>query len=110
MPGSKNRTPPLLRRCVAGLVAKGTDTSAAFAICVASLQKHGLLQPGSVKLTAKGKKRQRSRVQQPDHKDKMGDYERALKRARKTEEALVQEAFRLPNRFRAWLTECRSCA
>lgn len=112
MPGKKTRTPPILRRCVADVMKKqGADASKAFAICVASLQKSGVLEPNSTRLTAKGKKRQASRVQQPDHKDKMRSYERGLKRSRKTESELVGEALGLPARFRFLLEggcECES--
>lgn len=111
MPAGKNRTPPILRRCVADVVAKDRqgDTSKAFAICVRSLQKAGVLEPGGIALTAKGKKRQASRVQQPDHGAKMRGYERALKRSRKTEEALIAEALSLPTRMRFLLEGQGDC-
>ena len=77
-------TPVWLKRCVAG-VAKGkkADTSRAFAICIAQGQKFGLLEPGTKKPTEKGTSRAKSLGQDPEHKVKMGAYEKLLKGKKK---------------------------
>ncbi len=49
--------PPILKRLVSQLQAKGKSKDAAYAIATASLQKSGNLKKGSNKATAKGKAR-----------------------------------------------------
>ena len=51
------REPEILDRLVQQLMDKGKSKDAAYAIATASLQKNGVLKPGSQKLTAKGEKR-----------------------------------------------------
>lgn len=50
--------PKILERLVGQLEAKGMPKSKAFAVATSSLQKRGVLKPGSQELTPKGKKRQ----------------------------------------------------
>lgn len=50
--------PKILERAVSQLQAKGKDKSSAFAIATSSLQKSGVLKPGTQELTAKGAQRQ----------------------------------------------------
>ena len=51
------REPEILDRLVQQLMDKGKSKDAAYAIATGSLQKNGVLKPGSQKLTAKGEKR-----------------------------------------------------
>lgn len=50
--------PGLLDKAVDRIKARGVKTNAAWPIAVSSLQRAGDLKPGSLQLTAKGKKRQ----------------------------------------------------
>ncbi len=78
MPG-KPKNPSYMRRCVADVVAQGKDTSAAFAICNATMQKAGYLTPGpGQEQTAKGRKRARHFSAMKDQKAKDAEYEAAL--------------------------------
>jgi hypothetical protein len=79
-------TPDLVRHCVAAVAKQyGGDTQKAFAICVAQLQKNGYLKPGTMELTAAGKKKEKEHEAEPDAAKKMASYEKLLKAARKTE-------------------------
>ena len=51
--------PAILERLVRQLMAKGKSKSQAYAIATATLQKRGVLKPGTRKLTKKGAKRNR---------------------------------------------------
>ena len=76
-------TPDLVRHCVAAVAKQyGGDTSKAFAICVASLQKAGYLKPGTMELTAAGKKKEKEHEAEPDADKKLKSYEKLLKAAR----------------------------
>jgi hypothetical protein len=79
-------TPDLVRHCVAAVAKQyGGDTSKAFAICVASLQKAGYLKAGTMELTAAGKKKEAEHEAEPDAEKKMKAYEKLLKANRKEE-------------------------
>ena len=78
-----SKVPQVLRNCVAKVAAKDGDTSRAFAICTATLQKSGKLKKGTQKLTKKGRDAAGQRGKRPDAKDKDLDYERLIKAARK---------------------------
>jgi hypothetical protein len=68
-----------MERCVVDVMAQGKSRDAAFAICTASLQKAGQFEPGSNKLTAKGKKAS-GRAKRKDGMDqKHSDYEAMVK-------------------------------
>lgn len=78
------QTPAVLKRCVADVAPKyGGDTSRAFSICVASLQKSGRLEPGTVEPTTLGKKVSKAKAAQKDYGAKLSKYEKLLKKARK---------------------------
>lgn len=80
-------TPDLVRHCVAAVAKQyGGDTSKAFAICVAQLQRNGYLKPGTMELTAAGKKKEKEHESEPDAEKKMKSYEKLLKAARKGNE------------------------
>lgn len=87
-------TPTTVKHCVTKLAAKyGGDTSKAFAICVAQMQKAGYLKKGSVQSTSKGKKADKRHASEKEAGKKMKSYERFLKAARKRkEEAEAEEA------------------
>lgn len=90
-------TPDLVRHCVASYMKNnpGSDTSQAFAICVSTMQKAGYVQPGSMKLTAAGKGKEKSHETEPDAAAKMARYEKFLKAAREEveqQELLAQQA------------------
>lgn len=76
----RRRTPPQVKRCVAKVADKVQDTSRAFAICVAQMQKSGQIKPGTMQLTKKGKKRARSKAAKKDYRTMVDKYEKALKR------------------------------
>ena len=78
-------TPDLVRHCVAAVAAKDGDTERAFAICVSQLQKNGYLEPGTMKLTAAGRAKEKEHEAEPDAKKKLASYEKLLKAARKDE-------------------------
>jgi len=83
----KKRTPVVLKRCVRAVAKQyGGDVSKAFAICTAQLQKGGYLEPGTQSVTAKGKKRSKSKAAQKGHSNKVAEYEKLLKQARKKED------------------------
>lgn len=84
MPADRaHKTPLLVQHCVAAVADQyGGDTQKAFAICVAQLQKAGYLKPGSMELTAAGKKKQAEHESEPDAKKKLAKYEKLLKAAR----------------------------
>lgn len=78
-----------LRRCVRSVsqkraaaagrrVPSPADTSAAFAICTKSLQDKGYLVPGTHRPTLLGLQRWIEMVEEPDHADKMVEYEAQL--------------------------------
>lgn len=76
--------PELVQHCVRSVAKdKGGDTKAAFAICVAQLQKSGYLKPGSMELTAKGAKKNAEHKADPDAEQKSDEYEALLKLNRK---------------------------
>lgn len=50
--------PKIMERLVSQLKAKGMSEQRAYATATSSLQKSGVLKPGTQELTAKGKKRQ----------------------------------------------------
>lgn len=82
MPGP-SKTPRFIKYCVAAVADQyGGDTDKAFAICVGTLQKYGYLKPGTMELTAKGKKRQAELEAEPDADKKLKAYEKFLKAAR----------------------------
>lgn len=78
-------TPDLVRHCVAAVAAKDGDTERAFAICVSQLQKNGYLEPGTMKLTAAGRAKEKEHEAEPDAAKKLASYEKLLKAARKDE-------------------------
>jgi len=78
------QTPASVKHCVAAL-AKKYGTSKAFAICIAQMQKAGMLKPGTIKSTSKGKKADKRHSGEKDAGKKMKSYERFLKAARKVE-------------------------
>lgn len=81
-------TPDLVRHCVAAVAKQyGGDTDKAFAICVSQLQKNGYLKPGTMELTAAGKKKEKEHEAEPDAKKKLAAYEKLLKAARKESRA-----------------------
>ena len=83
----KGHTPVVLKRCVRAVAKQyGGDVSKAFAICTAQLQKGGYLRTGTQKVTAKGKKRSKSKAAQKGHAGKVAEYEKLLKGARKKED------------------------
>ena len=49
--------PKILERLKSQLVAKGMPKANAYAVATSQLQKHGVLKPGSQKLTPKGETR-----------------------------------------------------
>jgi len=93
MPGP-GHTPEVLKHCVRAVAAKGKDTSSAFAICTASLQKAGYLEPGSSQPTAAGKKLSRKHAKEPEAGEKRDDYEKLLK-GRKSEARLLIKTLRM---------------
>jgi len=78
-------TPDLVRHCVAAVAKKDGDTERAFAICVSQLQKNGYLEPGTMKLTAEGRAKEKEHEAEPDAAKKLASYEKILKAARKDE-------------------------
>jgi hypothetical protein len=76
-------TPDLVRHCVAAVAAKDGDTERAFAICVSQLQQNGYLEPGTMKLTAAGRAKEKEHEAEPDAAKKLASYEKILKAARK---------------------------
>lgn len=79
MPGKEHKNPTYMRRCVADVVGQGKDTSSAFAICNATMQKAGYLTAGpGQKQTAKGKTRAKHFAAMKDQKLKDDEYEAAL--------------------------------
>lgn len=76
-------TPDLVRHCVNAVVKKGGhDVNSAFAICVAQMQKSGFVEPGSLKLTAAGKGKEKEHETEPDEAKKLASYEKILAKAR----------------------------
>lgn len=89
-------TPTPLKHCVVKVAAKhGGDTSRAFAICTASMQKAGVLKKGTKTLTAKGKGKATAHANEPDADSTLGDYEKLLAANRKNEAAVLDRAKRL---------------
>lgn len=92
-------TPALIKHCVRRVAKKyGGDTQRAFAICVASMQRGGYLEKGSMKLTAKGKAQSSQHAKEPDAETKVKGYERLLKKAQKegkSEKDLRAEAMKM---------------
>lgn len=92
-------TPSLIKHCVRKVAKKyDGDTQRAFAICVAQMQQGGYLEPGSMKLTAKGKQRSSRHAQEPDAAKKVKGYELLLKKAKKegkSEKDLWAEALKM---------------
>jgi hypothetical protein len=81
MPGEKIKQSKFMQRCVADVTGQGKDTAGAFAICTAQQQKAGLAEPGSRKLTKKGKRRERQFGREKDMGDKQAAYLAATGRA-----------------------------
>lgn len=80
----KKKTPPQLKRCVRAVAKKnGGDTSKAFAICTAQLQKTGYLKVGTQRPTKAGEKAGRSKAGEKGHSDKVKEYEGLLALNRK---------------------------
>lgn len=103
-------TPSLVKHCV-NRVAKryGGDTERAFAICVSSMQKAGYLEPGSMQLTAKGKKKSAAHASEPDAEKKVKSYEKLLKKAKKTEAAMIAAAIGKKLKKESVEPECFTC-
>lgn len=77
------QTPPQVKHCVAKVAPKfGGDTSKAFAICVARMQKSGEIKKGSMDLTKKGKKVAKAKASKKGHGSTVASYEKLLKKAR----------------------------
>lgn len=92
MPEKKRKMPDYIRYCVASVADEyDGDTDKAFAICVGTLQKYGYLEKGSLKLTAKGKKRQKELDAEEDAGKKLKAYEKFLKAAREVTAAKRDE-------------------
>jgi len=84
MPG-RPRIPVSVRRCVRAIADGDGDVSRAFAICVAQGQKHGELKPGTLKPTAKGKRRSKRKSSEKGAGAKAAEYEKLLAGARVAE-------------------------
>lgn len=85
-------TPDLVRHCVAAVADQyGGDVDRAFAICVGTLQKAGYIKPGTMELTAAGKKKEKEHEKEPDAKKKMKAYEKFLKGAKEIRAAEREE-------------------
>lgn len=77
------QTSPQVKHCVAKVAPKfGGDTSKAFAVCVASMQKAGEIKKGSMDLTKKGKKVAKVKKSKKGHDKTVAAYEKLLKKAR----------------------------
>jgi hypothetical protein len=88
-------TPTPLKHCVAKVASeKDGDTSRAFAICTAALQKAKVLKKGTKTLTAKGKGKASAHAKEPDAAEKLGDYEKLLAASRKQDSTGVGESKR----------------
>ena len=74
MPGERPKQSKFMQRCVADVTDQGKEVGAAFAICTAQAQKAGLAEPGSRKLTAKGRKRERQFGREKDMSAKRRAY------------------------------------
>lgn len=74
MAEKKTKQSKFMQRCVADVVAQGKETGSAFAICTAQAQKAGYAEPGSRKLTGKGKKREKQFSRQKDMPEKRKAY------------------------------------
>ena len=68
-----------MERCVVDVMDQGKSRDAAFAICTASLQKAGQFEPGSNKLTAKGKKASDKAKRKDGMDQKHSEYEAMVK-------------------------------
>lgn len=85
----KSSKPDYMQRCVADVVGKGKDLSAAFAICTSTMQKAGYLTKGAgMEQTDKGAKRAEHFGAMKDMPKKARAYEKAVKAGRKKEESL----------------------
>lgn len=79
-------TPDLIRHAVLAIAKQyGGDTSKAFPIAIAQLQKAGYLKAGTQELTAAGKKKEAEHEAEPDAEKKLKAYEKLLKANRKEE-------------------------
>jgi len=58
---------------------KGKDKEGAFAICTAQSQKAGYTEPGTKKLTGKGRKAEKKFAKKADMPIKAADYEKRVK-------------------------------
>ena len=82
-------TPTQLKRCVLAVAKKNSDLSSrdavskGFAVCTANLQKHGYLHDKSQDTTKKGETAGKKKSSEKEHSDKIAEYEKLLKRARK---------------------------
>jgi hypothetical protein len=81
MPGERIKQSKFMQRCVADVTGQGKDTAGAFAICTAQSQKAGYAEPGSRKLTGKGKRRERQFAKEKDMPGKRKAYLAATGRA-----------------------------
>jgi len=79
----EQHTPLPLKKCVAAVAPKhGGDTSRAFAICTASMQRAGIVKPGTKKLTSKGKGKASAHAKDPGVAGKVASYEKLLSASR----------------------------
>lgn len=102
MPGPSH-VPSPLRHCVAATTSKGRDTSSAFAVCTAQLQKSGVLKKGSQDLTSKGEKTAAEHEKEPTAAEKDAAYEKALKAAKKYEARALFASFRVILMESGWI-------
>lgn len=75
-------TPSLVKHCVRAVSERyNGDTHRAFAICVASMQKAGYIEKGSMNLTAAGKAKSSAHSQESDAGKKTKDFEKMIQAA-----------------------------
>jgi hypothetical protein len=80
----QEETPPHVQRCVRAVAKQyGGDVKRAFSICVAMGQKRGTLKKGTIEPTKKGKSADTTKIKDPEHAKKTGEYEKFLAKARK---------------------------
>lgn len=78
-----SKMPAVVRHAVAKIHKKTGDLGRSFAIATATLQKAGILKPGSHRLTKKGKRASAKHSGEEDAGKKDKTYERAVKSARR---------------------------
>lgn len=84
----QEHTPTQVKHCVRAVGKKTKSLNRAFAICVAAGQKRGTLKKGSIQSTAKGKKADAAKAKEPDNDSKVGDYEKMLKKNKRSESTM----------------------